>query len=154
MSGSAASVAYLILAVFLSGVTLGVVAMVSVAIQERGPAVLPLRRGTRRGGTRRQTADPLRRGGLSLPAARLVVVMNDSVVAIVSAFFVIGITVGIITVFAMSALRTDRQGHRGRPPKYGTGAFDELPPDPGWDDADPDDQPRWPAKVDTHFRNG
>ena len=41
--------------------------------------------------------------------------MNDSVVAIVSAFFVIGITVGIIAVFAMSALRTDRQGRRGRP---------------------------------------
>ena len=77
--------------------------------------------------------------------------MNDSVVAIVSAFFVIGITVGIITVFAMSALRTDRQGRRGRPPKYGTAAFDELPPEPSWDDADPDDQPRWPAKVDTPF---
>jgi hypothetical protein len=63
--------------------------------------------------------------------------MNDSVVAIVSAFFVIGITVGIIAVFAMSALRTDRQGRRGRQPKYGTGAFDELPPDPSWDDAGP-----------------
>jgi hypothetical protein len=80
--------------------------------------------------------------------------MNDSVVAIVSAFFVIGITVGVITVLAMSALRTDRQGRRGRPPKYGTAAFDELPPEPSWDDADPDDQPRWPAEVDTHFRNG
>jgi hypothetical protein len=80
--------------------------------------------------------------------------MNDSVVAIVSAFFVIGITVGIITVLAMSALRTDRQGHRGRPPEYGTDAFDELPPVPSWDDADPDDHPRWPANADNHFRNG
>ena len=34
MSGSAASVAYLILAVFLSGVTLGVVAMVAVAVRK------------------------------------------------------------------------------------------------------------------------
>lgn len=33
MSGSAASVAYLILAVFLGGVTLGVVAMMAVAIK-------------------------------------------------------------------------------------------------------------------------
>jgi len=33
MNGSAASVAYLILAVFLGGVTLGVVAMVSVAVR-------------------------------------------------------------------------------------------------------------------------
>jgi len=33
MSGSAASVAYLVLAVFLGGVTLGVVAMVAVAIR-------------------------------------------------------------------------------------------------------------------------
>jgi hypothetical protein len=80
--------------------------------------------------------------------------MNDSVVAIVSAFFVIGITVGIITVVAMSALRTDRQGRRVRPQEYGTGAFDELPPEPSWDDADPDDHPRWPANADNHFRNG
>ena len=34
MSGSAASVAYLILAVFLAGVTLGVVAMVAVAVRK------------------------------------------------------------------------------------------------------------------------
>lgn len=83
--------------------------------------------------------------------------MNDSVVAIVSAFFVIGITVGVITVVAMSALRTDRQGRRGRqgrPLEYGADAFDELPPDPSWDDADPDDYPRWPANADHHFRNG
>jgi hypothetical protein len=80
--------------------------------------------------------------------------MNDSVVAIVSAFFIIGITVGIITVLAMSALRTDRQGRRGLRPEYGAGAFDELPPNPSWDDADPDDYPRWPANADNHFRNG
>ena len=34
MSGSAASVAYLILAVFFGGVTLGVVAMVAVAVRK------------------------------------------------------------------------------------------------------------------------
>ena len=80
--------------------------------------------------------------------------MNDSVVAIVSAFFVIGITVGIIAVFAMSALRTDREGRQGEPREYGPGPFDELPPDPGWDDAAPDSHPRWPGDDDNHFRNG
>ena len=61
MSGSAASVAYLILAVFLSGVTLGVVAMVSVAIRREdrlfslsgaapGAAARGARRLTRFGG--------------------------------------------------------------------------------------------------------
>ena len=76
--------------------------------------------------------------------------MNDSVVAIVSAFFIIGITVGIIAVFAMSALRADRLG---RPQEYGPGAFNEPPPDSysDWDDAGPDDHPRWPGDADNHL---
>jgi len=54
MSGSAASVAYLILAVFFCGVTLGVVAMVAVAVRKEdrlfslsGAAPGPAARGAR-----------------------------------------------------------------------------------------------------------
>jgi hypothetical protein len=54
MGGSAASVAYLILAVFLAGVTLGVVAMVAVAVRKEdrlyslsGPAPGAAARGAR-----------------------------------------------------------------------------------------------------------
>ena len=39
--------------------------------------------------------------------------MNDTVVAIVSAFFIIGIAAGIIAVVAMSVLRAERRGNRG-----------------------------------------
>ena len=39
--------------------------------------------------------------------------MNDTVVAIVSAFFIIGIAVGIIAVVAMSVLRPERRGDQG-----------------------------------------
>jgi len=67
--------------------------------------------------------------------------MNDTVIAIVIAFFVIGITVGIIAVVAMSALRAERRSSRGIPPEYGRGG---QPPDAGWDDTGPDDHPRWP----------
>ena len=54
MGGSAASVAYVILAVFLGGVTLGVVAMVAIAVRREdrlysldGPAPGAAARGTR-----------------------------------------------------------------------------------------------------------
>ncbi len=67
--------------------------------------------------------------------------MNDSVVAIVSAFFVIGIVVGVIAVVAMSVLRRGRRG--GGPP-----------PSAGWGDAEPDGQPRWPGDVDSEFTSG
>ncbi len=71
--------------------------------------------------------------------------MNDSVVAIVSAFFIIGITVGIIAVVAMSALRAGRQGNPGN---------QGDPPDVGRDDAGPDDHPHWPGDVDSDFNDG
>src|SRR4029077_13781562 len=81
--------------------------------QERGSAVLPVRRRARRGGPGGESSHPLRRRGLSFPATRLDVAMNDTVVAIVSAFFVIGILVGIIIVVAMSVLRADRRRDPG-----------------------------------------
>ncbi len=83
--------------------------------------------------------------------------MNDSVVAIVSAFFIIGITVGIIAVVAMSALR------RGRPERCeiqavrrstGLAGPAEQPPDSGWDDAGPDDHSSWPGHTDNDFSGG
>jgi hypothetical protein len=65
--------------------------------------------------------------------------MNDTVVAIVSAFFIIGIAVGTIAVVAVSALRADRRGKSADPPG------------PRWDDAGPDGHPRWPGGADNDF---
>ena len=65
--------------------------------------------------------------------------MDGSVVAIVSAFFIIGITVGVIAVIALSVLRADRRGHPGDP--------GEQPPAPRSDD----DHPRWPGDIDNDF---
>jgi hypothetical protein len=77
--------------------------------------------------------------------------MNDTVVAIVSAFFVIGILAGIVTVVAMSVLRA---GRRGDPGDSG-GPPDDEPggprSGPRWDDAGPDDHPRWPGGADSDF---
>ena len=76
--------------------------------------------------------------------------MNDTVVAIVSAFFIIGITVGIIAVVAASVFRADRRGDQGDyADSYGPG---EPPQGSGWDDTRPDGHPRWPGESDTDFR--
>ena len=83
--------------------------------------------------------------------------MNDSVIAIVSAFFIIGITVGIIAVVAISALRAGRRGDPGDPgdpPEYGPRRPGGEPPKAGWDDAGPDDHPNWPGDVDNDFTAG
>jgi len=77
--------------------------------------------------------------------------MNGAVVAIVSAFFVIGITVGIIAVVAMSVLRADRPRDPGDPPEFGPRRPGEQPPEAGWADTGPDDHPRWPGGVDNDF---
>jgi len=83
--------------------------------------------------------------------------MNDSVVAIVSAFFIIGFSVGIIAVIAVSVLRADRRGSRGGP----AGPPGYRPPGPGeqsselnWGDAGPDDRPRWPGDGTNDFSGG
>ena len=96
-------------------------------------------------------ADPLRRLRLSFPAARPGVAMNGAVVAIVSAFFIIGITVGIIAVFALSARRADRRGNPVGPREHGPGG---QPPEPGWDDTVSDDHTRWPGDIDNDFTGG
>ena len=69
--------------------------------------------------------------------------MNDTVVAIVSAFFVIGILVGIIAVVAMSVLRADRRGAPGDPLDFEPGEPAGRP----WDDTEPDRHPRWPGNA-------
>ena len=74
--------------------------------------------------------------------------MNDTVVAIVSAFFVIGIVVGIIAVVALSVLRADRRGGPGDPLDHEPRGSGGKRPDPRWDD---DDQPRWPEGADNDF---
>ena len=80
--------------------------------------------------------------------------MNDTVVAIVSAFFLIGITVGIIAVVAVSVLRADRRGDQG---DYAN-LYDDDPYRPGAppsgagrDDTASPGHPRWPGDADNHF---
>jgi hypothetical protein len=80
--------------------------------------------------------------------------MNGAVVAIVGAFFIIGITVGIIAVVAMSALWADRRGDPGDPPEYGTRRPGGQSPEAGWDDAVPNDRPSWPGGGDNDFSSG
>ena len=81
--------------------------------------------------------------------------MNDSVVAIVSAFFIIGITVGIIAVVAMSALRADRRGNPSGPLEYGPRGPGHQPSGLGMtgDDAGPNDHTRWPGDAGSDFNN-
>jgi len=83
--------------------------------------------------------------------------MNDTVVAIVSAFFIIGITVGIIAVVAVSVLRADRrrdQGDYADPyddDPYRPGEPPSGPAGSGRHDTAPDGHPRWPGDADNHF---
>ena len=74
--------------------------------------------------------------------------MSDAVVVIVSVFFVIGITVGIVVVVALSVLRPAQRGWPGRRLEYGPG---DEPADPYWDEDDPDRHPRWPGDSDSDF---
>jgi hypothetical protein len=66
-----------------------------------------------------------------------------SVVVIVAVFFVIGITVGIVTVVALAALRQDRRSVPGGWPEYGARRPGEQPPDPRWDDGLDVERPWW-----------
>lgn len=66
-----------------------------------------------------------------------------SVVVIVVVFFIIGITVGIITMVALSALRQDRLSGPRRWRDYGSRGPGERPPDPGWDNTPDEERPWW-----------
>ena len=81
--------------------------------------------------------------------------MSDTVVAIVSAFFVIGILVGIVIVIAMAVIRAgrhDRQDDPADPQDYQPSGPGEPPPGPPWDGTEPDGHSRWPGDDDTNFR--
>jgi hypothetical protein len=77
--------------------------------------------------------------------------MNDSVVVIVSAFFIIGITVGMIAVIALSVLRADRLGVPDDPQEHGPRGRGDQPRDPGWDNAGRAGHPRWPGDYGNDF---
>jgi hypothetical protein len=82
--------------------------------------------------------------------------VNDTVVAIVSAFFVIGILVGIIIVVAMSVLRAERRGDPGDLLDYEPGEPREPrgprePPGLAWDDTGRNGRSRWPGEADNDF---
>jgi hypothetical protein len=81
--------------------------------------------------------------------------MSDTIVAIVSAFFVIGILVGIVAVIAAAVLRADRRGDQDDPAdpvNYEPRGSGELPPRPPRDGIGSDDHPSWPGDADNHFR--
>jgi MFS superfamily sulfate permease-like transporter len=76
--------------------------------------------------------------------------MNDTVVATVSAFFVIGILVGIIIVVAMSVLRAERR----RDPADlldDESRGSREPPGLAWDDTGRNGRSRWPGDADNDF---
>ena len=73
--------------------------------------------------------------------------MNNTVVAIVSAFFIIGILVGVIVVVAASVLRADRRGDPGDPLDFEPG---EPPGRPRGGVAS-GGRSRWPGDADNDF---
>jgi hypothetical protein len=77
--------------------------------------------------------------------------MNDTVVAIVSAFFVIGILVGVIVVIAMSVLQAERRGASEDPLDFGPRGPRQPPGLPRDDDTRQDGYSRWPGDADNDF---
>lgn len=87
--------------------------------------------------------------------------MSGLLIAITVIFFAVGITFGVITTLAVSAVRADR---RARPdyglrfePQDEAGHEDGPGGKPtagsGWDEDARDDRPRWPGGADTAFRD-
>jgi hypothetical protein len=80
--------------------------------------------------------------------------VSDTVVAILSAFFVIGILVGIIAVIAAAVFRADRRGDRGdrgHPVNYESRGPGEPPPGLPRNDTGRDGHPSWPGDDDNDF---
>ena len=126
MGGGNAGLVIVTLAVFLSGVMLGVVGMVSLAVrrEERrctlfGAAPDAMTRGARvlTGFTGCGTNFVQHSGGQQ--ASR------PSLLAVVGIIFAVGVTVGVVAVAAVSALRTGRRRHGG-PPEQGPGGPSPL----------------------------
>ena len=120
---------------------------------EGGSALFPLGRGAWRSGTRRETANRLRRLRLSRPAAWPGAVAVTSVVVITGIIFIIGIIIGVTTVIAMSALRRDRRdgpdhwrGHRPDRRGHRPDGPDRRPPDLDRDGIPSETNQRWQAR--------
>jgi hypothetical protein len=69
-----------------------------------------------------------------------------SVLVIVGIFFILGITVGVITVIAMSAVRRDRRAGPGDWPGHGPDGPEEQPPDLDRDSTMDDERPWWRSR--------
>jgi hypothetical protein len=83
--------------------------------------------------------------------------MSGLLITIIVVFFAVGITFGVITVHALSALRAERRGQ----PDYGSryepeaeaSRLGEPPAESGPDVAGQEDQPRWPGDGHNDFRD-
>lgn len=87
--------------------------------------------------------------------------MSGLLIAVTVVFFAVGITFGVITTLAVSAVRADRRAR----PEYGlrfepgdtARHEDGLRGEPfagrRWDRAARDDRPRWPGDAGTGFRD-
>jgi hypothetical protein len=69
-----------------------------------------------------------------------------SVAVIVGIFFIVGITVGIIVVAAMSVLRRDERHGSDDGPGHRPDGLDEQPPDLDWGRTATDDRPWWKSR--------
>ena len=69
-----------------------------------------------------------------------------SVAVITEIFFIIGITVGIIIVIAMSALRRDRRDGPGDWPEGGPDGPNRRPPGPDGDGPRTEQNPWWQTR--------
>jgi hypothetical protein len=87
--------------------------------------------------------------------------MSGLLIAITVIFFAVGITFGVITTLALSAVRADR---RARPDdglqvepqdeaEHEDGPRSQPVAGSGWDEDARDDRPRWPGGADTAFRD-
>jgi hypothetical protein len=69
-----------------------------------------------------------------------------SIVIITGIFFIIGITVGVITVIAMSALRRDRRDRPDDWPGHRLDGPDRRPPDLDWGGTPTEANQWWQAR--------
>jgi len=83
--------------------------------------------------------------------------MSGLLIMIIVVFFAVGITFGVITVHALSALRAERRGQPGYGSRYEPEAqasrLGEPPAESGRDRAGEEDQPRWPGEGYNDFRD-
>jgi hypothetical protein len=87
--------------------------------------------------------------------------MSGLLITITVIFFAVGITFGVITTLAVSAVRAGRRARRdyglrfepGDEAEHEDGLRGEPAAGRGWDRVARDDRPRWPGDPDTGFRD-